>query len=583
MDFGPRLRQDETNEFSKGFLTMQRVIGLDIGSYSIKAVEIVRTVKSYEIANFYENVIPHVEELDPDIVIPSCMEQLFHENELKADRIITAMPGQYISSRIMSFSFADPRKIEAAIMSELEDAVPFNMDDMIIDHQVLGTLNGQTVALAVMTRKNFLRSFLEHLQRISIDPKLVDVDSLAFYNLAPYLDMPPGQCNALVDCGHEKTSVCIVQDGVLRMFRSINLGGRYLTEFLARDLETEFSEAQRVKHRVSRVLCAEDQGESLSGDDRLIAERMTLAANAVVKELGRTFYAFKTWEKAPLSKIYLSGGTSRIKNFARYLEDQLEIPIEVNRLDTTTLKINPALAEHMAIMPQSVAIGMRAVGSVKRHSQINLRQGEFAYVQNYESILKGATAAFRIVAIALLLLCISYGAQYVFYSRQIVALQAQYNEEFAKIPGMKGAIPPGKIDFKKARDAANTRLSREINRKRSAIQQFNEDNAASPALVVLRALSEAIPKKVGDKTLKVDLTQYQYSVSASGQKALLRGETDSYAAADAIRDAVKDVQLLKSVVLKSDAKPGSDNKVIEFTITADYAGAPGAAPSPGKA
>ena len=388
---------------------MQRIIGLDIGSYSIKAVEIVNTFKSYEIANFYENIIPHVDELDPDVVIPACMEQLFQENNLKADRIITAMPGQYISSRVMSFNFADPRKIEAAIMSELEDAVPFNMDDMIIDHQVLGTMNGMTVALAVLTRKNFLRSFLEHLQRINIDPKLVDVDSLAFYKLAPYIEAAPGECCALIDVGHEKTSLCIVQDGVLRMFRSINLGGRYLTEFLARDLETNFSEAQRVKHRVSRVLCDQDSGADLSGDDKMVAERMTLAANAIVKELGRTFYAFKTWEKTPLSRLYVSGGTSRIKNFDIYLQEQLEIPAEPNRIDKTDLQINPDLAKHMAIMPQSIAIGMRAVGSAKRHSQINLRQGEFAFVQNYESILKSSAVAFRVVAAAIVLMCVSYG------------------------------------------------------------------------------------------------------------------------------------------------------------------------------
>jgi Tfp pilus assembly PilM family ATPase len=86
---------------------LQRVIGLDIGSYSIKAVEIINTFKSYEIANFYENVIPNIDELDPDVVIPHCMEQLFRENNLRADRIITAMPGQYISSRVMAFNFSD--------------------------------------------------------------------------------------------------------------------------------------------------------------------------------------------------------------------------------------------------------------------------------------------------------------------------------------------------------------------------------------------------------------------------------------------------------------------------------------------
>lgn len=546
---------------------MQRVIGLDIGSYSIKAVEIVNTFKSYEITNFYENVIPNVEELDPDVLIPACMEQLFHENNLKADRIITAMPGQYISSRIMSFGFSDPRKIEAAIMSELEEAVPFNMDDMIVDHQIIGVREGETITLAVMTRKNFLRSFLEHLQRINIDPKLVDVDSLAFYNLSSNMQMPAGECCALVDVGHEKTSVCIVQDGVLRMFRSINLGGRYLTEFLARDLETDFCEGQRVKHRVSRVLCADDQAEDVGGDDRVICERLTLACNAIVKELGRTFYAFKTWEKTPLARIFLSGGTARIKNFDRYLQDQLEIPVSLNRLEQTDLKLNPSLSSYMEIMPQSVAIGMRAVGSMKRHSQINLRQQEFAYVQNYESILKAAAISFKVVAVALLLLSVSYGFKYFFYKQQIDALQAQYLKEYTAIfPSVKSQYSPGKYTFEKLRNDATAKLQREIEHKRNAVQTFMEDNSASPALTILKELSEFIPKDI-----KLDVTLYQYITSNS--TLTLRGETDSYDAVAKIVEAIKKVSSLTKVEEKSsNAKPGSDNKIIEFTINATYAG-----------
>lgn len=552
---------------------MQRIIGLDIGSYSIKAVEIVNTFKSYEIANFYENVIPHSDELDQDIIIPACMEQLFVENNLNADRIITAMPGQYISSRIMSFGFSDPRKIEAAILSELEDATPFNMDDMIVDHQILGQLGNQTIALAVMTRKTFLRSFLEHLQRISIDPKLVDVDSLAFYNLSSYMDMPAGECCALVDVGHEKTSVCIVQDGVLRMFRSINLGGRYLTEFLARDLETGFADAQRVKHRVSRVLCDDDQAEDLTGDDKLIAERMTLASNAIVKELGRTFYAFKTWEKTPPSKLYLSGGTCRIKNFGKYLQDQLEIPVSINRIDESNLKINPALSEYMTIMPQSVAIGMRAVGSMKRHSQINLRQDEFAFVQNYESILRASASAFKVIAFVLVLLVFSYGTKFFFYKRQIDALQAQYLKEYTSaFPAAKTQYVAGKYTFAKLRNDATSKLQREVNTKRTAVSSFLDENLASPALVTLKALSEAVPKDI-----KVDIILYQYNtVLTGGGKLVLRGETDGYASVALIVDAIKKVQVIKNVEEKnSGAKPGSDNKVIEFTIHADFAGAAG--------
>ena len=549
---------------------MQRVIGLDIGSYSIKAVEIVNTFKSYEITNFYENVIPNVAEFDQDIVIPACMEQLFVENRLEADRIITAMPGQYISSRVMSFNFADPRKIEMAVLAEVEDAVPFNMDDMIVDHQILGTMNGKTVALVVMTRKNFMRSFLEHLQRINIDPKLVDVDSLAFYNLSSYLTMEPGQCCALVDVGHEKTSVCIVQDGVLRMFRSINLGGRYLTEFLARDLETEFSEAQRVKHQVSRVFSEGSGYGDLTGDDQIVAERLTLASNAIVKELGRTFYAFKTWEKSPLQKIFLSGGSTRISHFDTYLQEQLEIPVILNRLDQSELKTSAELSDHMAVMPQSIAIGMRAVSSMKRHSQINLRQGEFAYIQNYESVLRGSAIAFRIVGVALLLLGISYAVMQYFYDKQIEALQVQYLKEYSEVvPEARRQYRGSDVSFSKLRSDAVARLQADVSQKQQAVQLFIEDNAASPALISLREISAALPSE-----LKVDITLFQFNTTQTGEgKLVLRGETDGYASVSSVIENLKRVEIFENLEEKaSGAKPGTDNKVIEFTINADYAG-----------
>ena len=59
---------------------------------------------------------------------------------------------------------------------------------------------------------------------INIDPKLIDVDSLAFYNIASHVDSGENQVFGLVDIGHEKTSVCLVEGETLRMFRTINLG-----------------------------------------------------------------------------------------------------------------------------------------------------------------------------------------------------------------------------------------------------------------------------------------------------------------------------------------------------------------------
>ncbi len=549
---------------------MQKVIGLDIGSYSIKAIEIVNTFKSYEIVKFYETVIPFLEGVPLDAVLPVCMEQLFRENDLQADRILTAMPGQFISSRIIPFNFSDPRKIESSVMMELEDFVPFNMDDMIVNHQILGTLGGKTLTLAVMTRKTYLRNFLDNLGRIQIDPKLVDVDSLAFYNLSSHIQVEPGKCYAIVDIGHEKTSVCIVRDGLLRMFRSINLGGRYITEFLSRDLEISFHDAQRAKHRVSHMLLGDGKTGDLSGDDLRVAERMTLATNAIVKELGRTFYAFKTWDRDPLAGIYLSGGTTRAKYFAEFIEEQLEIPARKLTFGQESLKISDEVARDMEIVPQSLAIGLRAVTTVKKHSQINLRKGEFAYVQNYESILRAATKIFRGMALVVGLLLISYIFQHYFYSKEIVNLHNQYKKEFLTVfPDQGKKFRGANVTFTKLRKDAESILKNGINEKKNAVQQFVLMNKGSGALLLLEDISSQIPKDV-----PIDVTMYEYKSTVPGSgKLVLRAETDNFASQQKIMDALKKVKSMKDIEEKSSgAKPGSDGKIIEFTVHANYDG-----------
>lgn len=547
---------------------MQKIIGLDIGSYSIKAVEIVNSFKSYEITNFYELVIPYREDVEPDVLIPQCMEQLFKDNDLHADRVLTAMPGQYISSRIIPLAFSDPRRVDMAVLAEIEDAVPFNLDDMIIDHQILGEVNGKTLAMVVMTRKNFMRGFLEHLQRVNIDPKLVDVDSLSFYNLSPYMHLNPDECVAMVDVGHEKTSICIVQNGVLKMFRSINMGGAFLTEFLARDLETTIANAQETKHRVSRLICESDPGVDLSVEDKIVAERMTLATNAIVKELGRTLYAFKTWDKTQINKVLLSGGTARVKNLDSYLSEQLSLPVYLNRLDQSDLKMGRDLTEQMLVLPQSVAIGMRSVVSGRKQSQINLRKGEFAYVQNYEQIMRAAKVVGRVLGIAFLLLVISYGFRSFLYNRQIANLEKEYLKEFSTVPMSGKKKPAANVAFNKLRNDIKTQMQKDIQGRRDAVSQFISASSTSPALLALQDLSAGIPKAV-----KIDVTQFAYSVQANTSvgKIVMKGETDGYSSVEAIKEALKKIPSISDIEEKqSGGKPGTDNKVIEFTLNMSF-------------
>lgn len=536
---------------------MQKIIALDIGSYSIKATEILNKFKSYEVSKFYEKVIPHLDEPDPTLVATT-LRALFDENAIQADRIITAMPGQYISSRIMAFNFSDLNKIEAAVYSEIEDLVPFNLDDMIIDQQILGGVDNRTFTLVVMTKKEFVGNFLETLKEIGIDPKLVDVDSLSFYNLAPFLEMEKGKVYGIIDVGHEKTSVCLVQDNVLRMFRSINLGGRYITEFIARDMQVSYDEAQRLKHEVSTVLTEDYPMSEMSSKHREVAERITLAMKSIARELGRTLYAFKTWEKSPIEKIFLSGGSSLFKNFEHYMTMQLSVTSVATNLSNTSLQFRPEVGPSLPIMGQGISIGIRAVSAAKKHSQINLRKGDYAYVQDYAAILNTISLVAKVVGVALFLLVAGYGVKYFFYSREIDTIRALYVKELSFVDPKKKIKTASGIPFSKIHKETIALVKTRLEQKGKAFDAFIADNEDSGALASLQQISTSVPKDV-----KIDVVDYDYTTQPDGSGVLkLRVEAESFETIDQLKERLGSIKVFSGLAQKSsDTKPGTDIKI----------------------
>ena len=295
---------------------------------------------------------------------------------------------------------------------------------------------------------------------------------------------------------------------------------------------------------------------------------MTLAVNSIVKELGRTFYSYKNWDKQEIAKVIISGGTSKISHFDEFLSNQLEVEVEKFTLNHSDLNFNPALEVNQAQLAQSLAIGIRAVSNLKKHSQINLRRGEFAYVQNYESVMKVFTRVAKVISVIIALLMVSYVFKYFQYNKQIENIKSEYKAEFVRtFPKLKKQYKKKSITFKKLRKDAETKLKGEIRSKQDAVTEFQLANAGSGALVSLYELSKAIPKDV-----KVDITSFDYrSISAGSGKLSIRAETDNFSSQSKIIEAMGKVAVFTNVKEKnSGTKPGSGGKVIEFTVDANY-------------
>lgn len=557
---------------------MQKILGLDLGSYSIKAIEILNTFKTYKVTAFHEVVIPEIDGLEPRAVGTTAIRQLFSENEIDADRTYTAMLGLHVSMRVLQLHNVKKRNIPAVVQNELESQAPFSIDDTVIDQQILDSREGSTTVLAVMCLKDHIEAYLSGLKDCNIEPKVIDVDYLSFMNLLPFLDFDATSgdetkkkddevgARLILDIGHAKTSIVLFNDGRLVSARTVRLGGRFFSEYLQKSLNVSFNEAQRLKHAVSMIDLGKRTGlsASLSKEEQLVCRNLGIAANELVKELIRTLHSFKAHERVVPSSIILTGGSAVIRNLPEYLEEVLEIPVRTMSFDRERLHIEDPTISATPGIAQALAIGLRGVPG-KTHSQINLRKGELALVGSYDTVIKQISNISLLVASLLVCLIGSFALRWWLYGKQIDALRTEFRNEVIRIVGqeprqLRNIAAETNWPLKSYSTSAIKFINEEIANRRAVIAEYASRKSAYP-LRVLNDLSQAIPADV-----KIDVTNFYIQ----GKNLNLEGETDSFANSEKLLGILRSATFLTNVERKSqENKPGTDGKVVKFVFAAE--------------
>ena len=562
---------------------MQKILGLDIGSYSIKAVEILNTFKAYKVTKFYEIAIPEIDGLDQQLVGITAVKQLFTENEVDADRTYTAMMGLLVSMRVLNLQNVKKRMLPQIVENELESTAPFSMEDVVIDQQIIDSKDGITSVLAVMCRKDHVEAYLSGLKELDIEPKIIDVDYISFLNLYPFLQFEedaspepsqvgkkgavhaaPSKCRLLIDIGHLKTSMVLFNNGKLVTARTIRMGGRYFTDALQKGLGVSFNEAQRLKHAVSYIEFRPD-AKPKAGQEKefLVAKNLGVAVTELLKELIRTMHSFKAQERLIPDSIVITGGSTAIRNLPEFLQEMLEIPVNRMVFDSARLKIEDVELMKSPSIAQALAVGLRGVPG-KVQSSINLRKGELALVGSYDTVIRQITNISLLVASLLICLIGSYGLRWWLYGKQIDQLKDQYRKEVTKILGqeprtLKNMAASGKWDIKTYSGSALKIVTEETKNRETILKQYASRQSAFP-LRILEEVSKSIAKDV-----LIDVTNF----SMQGNQVILEGETDSFTTSEKILSLLKGVTLFSNVERKSqENKPGSDGKVVKFTVLA---------------
>ncbi|MFQ5456099.1 MAG: type IV pilus assembly protein PilM [Nitrospirota bacterium] len=519
----------------------KRIVGIDIGDSSIKVVQLKRGMMNLELRESFVREIPQNTALSRDDDIADILRELFHSKKIRGDILTVSMPCRSLSTRIITLPFADPKKIEQVIGYEIENQIPFSIDEVIIDYQIIESNPEGSKILVIIAPKETIRSNLSLLSKAGIDPSIIDIDSFALYSFSQYY-LKNGQDDVIIiDIGASTTAVAFIVNRRLYGIRNITMGGDTLTMSISKRLSISFDEAERYKYEMELSRDGSFTYNSGEGDIIIKGE-----LDALVTEIKNTIHIYETETERSMPYLFICGGGSKLRGIREYLS------IELNKEITDISKSDPSSKtglidkngdiSHDPLFSHGLGLVLREALK-KRGSEINLRKEEFVYGKiAKESISKLVSLLGAGILVIILLLSNLYLKYYIADIR-VKGLKEEIRGIFKKqFPDVKNIV-------------------NEIHQIKGKIKELKRDvsvlgNSDFTILNILKELTESIP----DDT-KIDI----HDLTIDNDKIRIEAETDSFESADKIKNEFNKIGFIKDVNI-SDAKVSADQTKVKFRI-----------------
>lgn len=331
------------------------IVGLDIGTSCIKAVELTREKYDHVITG-YAQIDVHHESSRQDAIA-----ELMAAAKFRTKRVASAVSGKNVVFRYITMPEMNDDKLQHAVRLEADKYIPFDVEDVELGAQRLemGDEDAQAKEMKVLlvaAKKAVVTDHSRMLTDLGLQPVSVGVDGFALGNAWELGDtvnpgmQEPGRTVALVDIGSTKASINILRDNISCFAREVPIGGQDLTNAIARRLGIEPSKAEELKR---------DPGEELGIMQEAIGQTLEDLGN----EVNLSFDFFENQFDGEVQEVWLTGGTSLLpmleESFEKIFEKRTKTwnPIEglmvkADNVDVEALnQLSPQLA---------VAVGLAA-------------------------------------------------------------------------------------------------------------------------------------------------------------------------------------------------------------------------------
>ncbi len=306
------------------------IIGLDIGSASVKAVELTVKNKGIElqhvgIAQLPPEAIVQGAFLNSSAIVDAIREAV-NGASARTKHVATAVSGHSLIVKKISLPSMTRDELEESIRWEAEQYIPFDINEVNLDFQILnsGETEGQMDVLLVAAKKDLIDDYVNVVREAGLHPAVLDVEAFAVENaFEANCDAAPDEVIALADIGAQVVNINIIANGIPAFTRDISTGGSVYTEEIQKALSVSWEEAERIKIGGSTT----EQSQEVVPQE--VEQAMQSVTETVTGEISRSLDFFAaTAAESRISRIVLTGGGSRVSGLDAAFQAKTNIPVE---------------------------------------------------------------------------------------------------------------------------------------------------------------------------------------------------------------------------------------------------------------
>jgi general secretion pathway protein L len=409
-----------------------RILGIDLGSWSVKVAELEAGFRSSELCGLYEKpLLPKLEgESDLDQRARTA-QALIAENQLVPEMCATSLGGD-ATIRLITLPFNDPKKIEQVLGYELESQILGEISDLVYDSVISSARGDTTNVIAVAMEREKVKALIASLQQIDAEPRVVGAAALSYAALRGH-SFTGDEPICIVDVGHRHTLTCVVRGDKVSFARAIGRGSEDVTLQLADTFKMEYAAAEEAKHLQAFILGAGEVAETPS--HRRVDESVREGVRPLMRELRATLAAYRAAGEPPIARILICGGGARLRGLPEYLERDLGVPVGPLVLgDSPLLSPERPVAFPSGDWLPAQALGM-ALAAAAPVPQVNLRRGELAYRTDYSYIRAKAGYLAAAVLVVLTFAAVNAAASLRGLRKEAEALEGRLKAETMELFG----------------------------------------------------------------------------------------------------------------------------------------------------